>query len=36
MKPTKVQALKSAMRKELDDETYDKILTRADDIRSRN
>jgi hypothetical protein len=36
MKPTRYEALRSAMREELTDEEYDKIMSRAREIRDGN
>jgi hypothetical protein len=36
MRPTEAEALKQAMVGELDEETYEKILERAEDIRTRS
>jgi hypothetical protein len=36
MKPTRFEALQQALYDEVDDETADKILERAEDIRTRH
>lgn len=35
MRPTEAEALKQAMALELDSETYEEIIERAEDIRGR-